>query len=137
MSESCDMSRPPTKEEVYEIYKELREDGLVWTDAKASNIGRLRRPNKRYSNHIGEINESGEIIWGNQDYAGSGVGIETSSSKQDILETDEFVIIDLDYIWEENSEEIRWPVGGSLSREFEKRYCEEKESKDKEKEDER
>ena len=126
------MRKPPTKEEVYEIYKELRDDGFIWTDAKASNIGRLRRPNKRYSNYIGEINEDGEATWGNQEYAGTGAGFEKQNDNKGILGEGEFVIIDLDYIWKEDSEEIRWPVGGSFSREFEKRYQEEKDGKEKE-----
>ena len=123
------MSKQPTKEELYEIYKELRDDGFIWTDAKASNIGRLRRPNKRYSNNIGEIDENGEVTWGIQKYAGIGAGFEEENDKQGILEAGEFVIIDLDYIWKEDSDEIRWPIGGSLSREFEERYCREKKSK--------
>lgn len=129
------MRKPPTKEEVYEIYKELRDDGFIWTDAKASNIGRLRRQNKRYSNYIGEINEQGEVSWGSQEYAGTGAGIEKQNDKQDVLGAGEFVIIDLDYIWKEDSDEIRWPIGGSFSREFERRYQEEKSRKNKEKEE--
>ena len=33
------------EETLYQVYKDLREDGLVWTDIKYDNLGRLRRKN--------------------------------------------------------------------------------------------
>ena len=128
------MSQPPTKKQLYEIYKELRDDGIIWTDAKASNVGKLTKPNKRYSKKIGEIDDKGIITWGSQKYAGTGAGFETQDENQEILNAGEYVIIDLDYIWEENYENIIWPSGGSLSFEFEKMYKKEKANESAEKE---
>jgi len=34
-----------TDARVYQIYKELRDDGIIWTDARADNIGMLIEPN--------------------------------------------------------------------------------------------
>ena len=34
-----------SKEEVYEIYKELREDGIIWIDPRAANLGILLEDN--------------------------------------------------------------------------------------------
>ena len=34
-----------TDEDVYKIYKELREEGIIWTDAKKENLGKLRYDN--------------------------------------------------------------------------------------------
>ena len=31
---------------MYGVYKDLRDDGLVWTDIKMSNIGRLKKDNR-------------------------------------------------------------------------------------------
>lgn len=45
ITEAVDTSTKVTEEELYQIYKELREEGIIWTDAKASNVGRLLKPN--------------------------------------------------------------------------------------------
>ena len=126
VSERCDMSQPPSKEQLYEIYKELREDGIIWTDAKASNVGKLLKPNKKYSKKIGEKDDKGNIIWGSQKYAGTGAGFETQTENQDVLNAGEYVIVDLDFIWEEDYKKIIWPTGGTLSLVFENRYKREK-----------
>lgn len=35
-------------EEILEVYKELREAGIKWTDVKRENLGRLRKYNYPY-----------------------------------------------------------------------------------------
>lgn len=45
ITEAVDTSTIVTEEELYEIYRELREKGMIWTDAKSSNVGRLLKPN--------------------------------------------------------------------------------------------
>ena len=35
-----------TKEEIYKLYKNIREIGLIWTDVKIDNVGRLIKDNK-------------------------------------------------------------------------------------------
>lgn len=37
-----------TYEDVYQIYKELRDEGLVWVDCYSQNLGRLEKSNKIY-----------------------------------------------------------------------------------------
>lgn len=44
--EAVDVHSTITAEELYEVYRELREDGMIWTDAKSANVGRLLRDNK-------------------------------------------------------------------------------------------
>ena len=34
-----------SSEELYQIYKELRDSGIIWTDIREANIGRLLRKN--------------------------------------------------------------------------------------------
>ena len=41
-----------TDEDVYFMYKELRDEGILWFDATRSNLGRLLRDNKIYFNGI-------------------------------------------------------------------------------------
>lgn len=120
------MSEPPSKEELYEIYKELRDDGIIWTDAKAKNVGKLMKPNIKYSPKIGEIDDNGNITWGSQKYAGKAAGFDSQPENQEVLMAGEYVILDLDFVWEEGDKSIIWPSGGSYSFEFEKRYQEEK-----------
>ena len=40
----------------------------------------------------------------------------------EVLKAGELVIIDLDYIYDENDTNIEWPDGSSISRECERRY---------------
>lgn len=55
-----------TYEDAYQVYKELRDEGLVWIDCYPSNIGRLEKSNKVYfDNQIdpvsSAINYNGDI----------------------------------------------------------------------------
>ena len=36
-----DIQRSVSKEDVYEVWKELRDAGIIWTDATIENVGRL------------------------------------------------------------------------------------------------
>jgi len=91
--------------ELYEIYKELREDGIIWTDVKSENVGQLVRPNRVYLN-------------------GKTISINTNSTGLDgnnyhkPLQAGELVIIDSDYIYSDKDSGITWIDNGS----FEKRY---------------
>ena len=49
--EVVDMDTEITDEEILEVYKELREAGIKWTDIKRENLGRLRKDN--YPHEIG------------------------------------------------------------------------------------
>ena len=42
---------------VYQVYKALRDDGLLWTDARFSNIGRLKKDNRiNYTTSVHDSN---------------------------------------------------------------------------------
>ena len=99
-----------SEEELYNVYKELRDDGIVWGDAKLDNVGRLLKPNKRYFN-------------GTLAYDSKALGFTNDKIGSD-LEAGDIVIIDLDFIFKEGDERIRF--FSDLSSKFEERYLMEK-----------
>ena len=101
-----------TEDEIYAIYKELRDDGIIWTDARKANLGRLR------SDNIPTLN--GEKM----DVAPNSVGFINGKNKKDLM-AGELVVLDLDFIYNENDPTIQWPAF-SCSKKFEKRYQQEK-----------
>lgn len=105
--EKCDMSIPATDEEIYMIYKELREEGLIWTDAKKSNLGRLTKENTVHFKGVKEVHH------GN-------VGFEEEKAVER-LNAGELVILDLDYVYDARNPNIVWPRN-TLSKILEKRY---------------
>ena len=78
-----------SEDEVYLVYKELREDGIIWADAKRTNLGRLIRPNVAYFKGISEVS-----------YKTMGFREEVPEGEEP-LGTGELVIIDLDQIYRE------------------------------------
>lgn len=72
-----------TSEDSYKIYKELRNEGLVWLDCKEDNLGRLIKDNKIYFNE--DINPSLEAT-----------GYLTENNE--VLPRNELAILDNDYI---------------------------------------
>lgn len=100
------------QETIYEIYKDLREQGIVWTDPKIANVGRLKSDNVVILN--GEVMEV--------DLASIGVEGETQEVP---LKKGDFVILDTDYIFREDDPELFW--GNEFNGEkLEKRYQQEK-----------
>ena len=75
-----------TKEDVYQIYKELRSQGLIWTDCKEDNIGRLLKDNKVYFRGIDKVDK---------------VATGYLNDIDEILKKGDLVIIDNDYIYDE------------------------------------
>lgn len=102
-----------SEEELYKIYKELRERGKIWTDIKVDNIGILLKENKRHWNKnlgaskraIGYIEE------------------EFFNDDEEKLQAGEYVIIDSDFIYYENDPYIEWT--SPLAFNFEERYQQE------------
>lgn len=82
--EVVDMDTEITDEEILEVYKELREAGIKWTDIKRENLGRLRKDN--YPHEIGH----------NVPVPPEMLGIQESGVERKILKAGEIVIIDLD-----------------------------------------
>lgn len=101
-------------EKLYRVYKELRDDGIIWTDAKFANIGKLRRRNKPKLN--------GEEM--NVDPVAVGMDKEAGGRA---LEAGDWVILDTDFIFRQEDSEILWTYGHYVhSQDFEKRWQQEK-----------
>lgn len=103
-----------SKEKLYQIYKELRDDGIIWTDAKFQNVGKLR------SKNVATLD--GEEITSDSEATGLQGNIN-----EKVLESGEWVVIDTDYIYDENTREseIKW-IDNSFSKGFENRWLREK-----------
>lgn len=112
IQDKVDLTKKISTKELYNLYKELREDGIIWTDAKKSNIGRLIKANKATLN--------GEEM----DVAPNSVGFIDGKNERD-LPAGEWVIFDTDFIYKADDSRIVWSVD-SLSQEFERKYQQEK-----------
>lgn len=112
VTERVDTSIKPSKEELYQLYKKIRNLGLKWTDIKETNVGRLK---KRNIIHWQEnLNPTEETL---------GLGAKRGKV---ILEKGELVILDADFIYDENDLNINYTNNKPLYDEFEKRYQAEK-----------
>lgn len=102
-------------EELYRIYKELRDDGILWIDCKKENVGRLLKENK--TNYCD--------IRGNElrpeDKAIGFYGKKTNR----VLSKGKLVIIDTDYLITREDEK-NWYKWNNFQNEFSKRYEEER-----------
>lgn len=106
------------KEKLYEIYKELRDDGIVWTDARYVNVGELLRKN------IPTLN--GEKI----EVTPNSVGFDRNLTKEEnSLKVGDWVILDTDFIYRKENPDKGWSEI-SYSEEFERRYLREKKEKE-------
>ena len=76
-----------TDEDVYRIYKELRNQGIVWTDPKKANLGRLLKDNKVYFDGVDYVDKIGTGFLSDVDYS---------------LKAGDLVIIDTDFIYDED-----------------------------------
>jgi hypothetical protein len=85
MYEVVDANVEISDEELLEVYKELREDGIRWLDVKKENLGRLRKPNYQYE------------LGNNIPLPPKMLGIRDSGVGRKILPAGELVIIDLDF----------------------------------------
>ena len=112
VTERVDTSVKPSKEELYQLFKHLCNLGLKWTDIKASNVGRLNRKN---------IIHWQDNLYPSEDVLGLGAKRGTK-----ILEERDFVILDADFIYDENDPNINYANNKPLYDEFEKRYQSEK-----------
>lgn len=107
VSERVDTNFHLTDDELYQIYKNLRISGIIWTDVKNDNIGRLLKDNIVHYDNVSLDNKA--------------KGIEGSNTKT--LKKGEYVIIDTDFIYDEDDENIKW--GNMKSMMFETRYINE------------
>ena len=107
VSEKVDTKVNLTDEQLYQFYKKLRMDGIIWTDVKNDNIGRLLKDNIVHYDNVSLDN--------------NGKGIEGSIKK--VLKAGEYVIIDNDGIYAEDDKNIKW--GNMKSIMFDTRYINE------------
>ena len=99
---------------LYQIYKELRDDGIIWTDPGYRNLGILKRPN------VPSLN--GEVM----DVAPNSVGFSNDIKGESVLEAGEIVIIDTDFLYRVDSYDITFFDKGE---ELEKRWQQEQQKK--------
>lgn len=86
-------------EVMYGVYKDLRDDGLVWTDIKMSNIGRLKKDNRiNYKEMVHD--ENGNPIEKEIIPAEVATGIKGEQGK--ILKAGDYVLLDTDFVFDEN-----------------------------------
>lgn len=102
----------PSKEELYQLYKNLRNLDLKWTDIKEANVGRLKKKNIIHWQE--NLNPTEEVL---------GLGAKRGTV---ILEEGELVILDADFIYDENDPNINYANNKPLYDEFEERYQSEK-----------
>ena len=111
ISDRTDKLRDEEKqvEKLYQIYKELRDDGIIWADARFSNIGKLRKKNAPNGE---EMNVDPQAV-----------GMDKTVNGR-TLKTGDWVIIDTDYIYkQEDKDLIEWPKDTHCySERFEKRW---------------
>ena len=112
VTERVDTSTRPSNEELYQLFKNIRNLGLIWTDIKAVNVGRL---NKKNIIHWRDKLEPTEEI----------LGLATKRGTT-ILEEGDLVVLDADFIYDENDPNINYVDQKSTFDEFEKRYQSEK-----------
>ena len=106
-----DMTEEQIEEELYKIYKEMREEGIIWTDVKKQNVGRLIRPNK--TNYYEETLEGDiknrktlKINKKELDVNDNSLGI-VDRKKEECLQPGELVILDTDYIFKKEDINIK------------------------------
>lgn len=112
------MSEKEVDEVLYQIYKELMDESIVWTDIKPENVGRLLKPNKENLTVYGEEIQS-------SNYSVGFIG----ERKGEILKPGELVVIDTDYIYTKG-ENVDIPIVSKFG-EFRERYKKERKKDNK------
>lgn len=103
-----------TKEDVFKIYQELRDENLFWLDPKPENLGRLLKDNKVYFNDIQKV-----------DINSTSYKTQTNT----ILPAGELVLLDNEYIYTE-SEIIKLNLLSVIkNNKYERKYQEQKKNK--------
>lgn len=106
-----------TDEDAYLIYKELRDSGIIWLDAKKENLGKLQKDNiAHFNEHLYVKNET--------------VGYIPETIKEDKpLHKGDLVILDTDFLFREQDFDVKL-LDSRVNTQFyeicEQRYQEEK-----------
>ena len=108
VTERVDTSKKASKEELYQLFKKLRNLNLVWTDIKEDNVGRLKKENIIHWRQ--NLNPKDGVL---------GLGVKRGET---ILKEGDLVILDADFIYDENDPNINYINNKDIYDEFEKRY---------------
>ena len=114
VSERVDTNTKVEEEELYQLYKKVRDLGLVWLDIGIKNIGRLLRDNKVHWRF--ELPITDEVL-----------GLDSFRGK-DLLKKGDIVIVDNDLIYDINNHIIPFRFATPYLYLFETRYEKEEKS---------
>lgn len=112
VTERVDTSKKASKDELYQLFKNLRNLNLIWTDIKESNVGRLKKENIIHWRQ--NLNPTDEVL-----------GLDVKRGET-VLKEGNLVILDADFIYDENDSDINYTNNKYIYDEFEKRYQREK-----------
>ncbi len=101
-----------SKEELYQLFKNLRDLKLVWTDIKSTNVGRLTRENIVHWKT--NLQPSEKVL-----------GLDTRRGET-ILKEGDLVVLDADFIYDEDDPNLTYTNNRVLYDKFEERYQREK-----------
>lgn len=108
VTERVDTSKKSNKEELYQLFKKLRNLNLTWTDIKEDNVGRLKKENIIHWRQ--NLNPTDGVL-----------GLDVKRGET-ILKEGDLVILDADFIYDENDPNINYINNKNIYDEFEKRY---------------
>ena len=108
VTERVDTSKKASKEELYQLFKKLRNLNLTWTDIKEDNVGRLKKENIIHWRQ--NLNPTDGVL-----------GLDVKRGEK-ILKEGDLVILDADFIYDANDPNINYINNKDIYDEFEKRY---------------
>ena len=116
VTELVDTSKKATDEELYQLYKKMRNLGLIWTDIASRNVGRLLKDNN--INWKSNLEPNNYVL-----------ELDKTRGEDITLKKGELVILDADFIFDENDSKISYPDKAKATK-FEERYQKEKKLSD-------
>ena len=112
VTERVDTSKVASEEDLYQLFKNLRDLKLVWTDIKDINVGRLTRDNIIHWKD--SLSPTEEVL-----------GLDAKRGET-VLKEGDLVILDADFIYDENDPNINYTNRKFMYKKFEERYQREK-----------
>ena len=101
-----------TEEDVYQVYKQLRDDGIYWDDAKKANVGRLLKDNKIYFDGVDSVDKESTGY---------------TNDNFEILPKGSLVLLDVDHLYEADKYFEEWDYDTYFKKDiYESRYRKEK-----------
>lgn len=129
VTEKVDTNSKISNLELYQLYKKIRNLGLLWTDVKTDNVGRLLKDNIVHwniSERHQELKNNNNMIPYPNSITDQSLGLSPSKEKM-TLKAGEIVILDNDYIYDESQiDENTIVIFSDLAKKFESQYQSEK-----------